>query len=33
VLVFCGRDGAVEHEIEDLPAAVDAARAIATGSG
>ncbi len=33
VLVFCGRDGAVEHEIEDLPAAVRRARTIATGSG
>ena len=31
VLVFCGRDGAVEHEIDDLPAAMAQARAIATG--
>ena len=30
VLVFCGRDGAVEHEIDDLPAAVEHARGIAT---
>jgi ATP-dependent exoDNAse (exonuclease V) beta subunit len=33
VLVFCGRDGAVEHEIDDLPAAVEHARAVALGSG
>jgi ATP-dependent helicase/nuclease subunit A len=33
VLVFCGRDGAVEYEIEDLQAAVAEARVIATGSG
>jgi ATP-dependent helicase/nuclease subunit A len=32
VLVFCGRDGAVEHEIDDLPGAVALARDIATGS-
>jgi ATP-dependent helicase/nuclease subunit A len=32
VLVFCGRDGAVEHEIEDLPTVMAQARAIATGS-
>ncbi len=32
VLVFCGRDRAVEYQIEDLPGAVDEARAIATGS-
>jgi ATP-dependent helicase/nuclease subunit A len=33
VLVFCGRDRAVEHEVEDLTAAVSQARAIAAGSG
>jgi ATP-dependent helicase/nuclease subunit A len=33
VLVFCGRAGAVEHEIEDLQEAIAQARAIATGSG
>ena len=32
VLVFCGPDDAVEHLIEDLPAAVEQARAIAAGS-
>jgi hypothetical protein len=33
VLVFCGRDGAIEHDIEDLQSAAAEARAIATGSG
>jgi hypothetical protein len=32
VLVFCGRDGAVEHEIDDLPGAIALARDLATGS-
>jgi ATP-dependent exoDNAse (exonuclease V) beta subunit len=32
VLVFCGRDGAIEHEIDDLAAAVAQARSIATGT-
>jgi ATP-dependent exoDNAse (exonuclease V) beta subunit len=33
VLVFCGRDGAIEHEIDDLPAAVEHARGVAVGTG
>jgi ATP-dependent helicase/nuclease subunit A len=32
VLVFCGRDGAVEYEIDDLLDAIDQARSIASGS-
>jgi ATP-dependent helicase/nuclease subunit A len=32
VLVFCGRDGALEYEIDDLHDAIEQARAIAAGS-